>query len=117
MTKHKAHAAIPEKFLLVHLSDADPATLELRVEVSDRDRVNAYGFAFDGVPVPMSQGRGKFFAPLGQTRSLEWVMVGDPGGSMHVKVTRAGVVVKERVKSTIPDGSAKGYDAFDITVN
>lgn len=93
------------------------SSIELRVKVSDKDGIRAYGFAFDGVAVPMSRGEGRFFAPAGQKKLLEWVMVGNPGGSMKVTVTRDGNVVAQRDKSTIPPPLGKGYDALEIEVS
>ena len=92
-------------------------SIELLVGVTDRDGVNAYGFAWGGAPVPMKGGKGKFFASPGVTKLLEWVMVGDPGGTMHVTVTRDGATVEEREKSTISPPGTKDYDAFEIKVD
>lgn len=92
-------------------------SIELKVKVSERTGVKAYGFAFAGAPVPMSQGQGKFFTTPSGEKLLEWVMVGDPGGTMKVTVTRDGTKVKEREKSTIPPPGTEGYDAFKIRVS
>jgi len=93
------------------------SSIELKIAVSDKSGVKAYGFAFDGAPVPMTNGQGKFFAPSGVEKLLEWVMIGDPNGTMKVIVTQNGTTVDERDKSTIPDGKTKGYDAFEIEVS
>lgn len=92
------------------------STIELLVEVSDKNGIKGYGFAFVGVPVPMKSGKGVFHAPAGKKKLLEWVMVGEPNGYMKVTVTRGGAVVKERAKSTIPAPEREGYDAFEIEV-
>lgn len=92
------------------------AGIELRVKVSEKDGIRQYGFSIDGAPVPMTGGQGKIHAPPGVKKLLEWVMVGNPGGSMKVTVTRDGTTVKER-KSTIPPPFGKGYDAFEIEVS
>jgi hypothetical protein len=109
-------SSIPEHVFLAHFAELDSA-VQLDVAVADRAGVKAYGFAFDGAPVPMSQGKGKFSAQSGQKKFLEWVMIGDPGGTMKVTVSRDGQAVKEREKSTIPDSGSKGYDAFEIEMS
>lgn len=115
--KTNAPKGAPKNVALAHFSEAAPETVELTIKVSDRDRIKGYGFAYDRSPVPINGGRGKFFAVLGaKNKLLEWVMIGDPGGSMKVTVTRGAVTVDERKKSTIPNGYNKGYDAFNIEV-
>lgn len=90
-------------------------SVELVVKVSDSS-VKAYSFAFDGVPVPMRGGRGAFFAQPDEKKLLKWVMLGDPGATMKVTVTRDGKTVKERAKSTITPPLGKGFDALEIEV-
>lgn len=109
---NQAPAAAPANVALTAFGDGE--TVELRVKVSDKVGVRAYGFAFDGVPVVMQSGRGRFFAPKREAKLLEWVMIGDPGGAMRVSVTRDGTAVQEREASTIAPPFAKGYDAFEI---
>lgn len=89
--------------------------VELVVTVSDRTDVKGYGFAFDGIPVLMSRGKGKFNAQRGETNRLEWVMLGEPNGSMKVTVTQDGETLEERAQSTIPNNVIKGFDALEIT--
>ena len=91
-------------------------SVELKVKVSDRAGVRSYGFAFDGAPVPMSNAQGTFLAPAGKKKLLEWVMRGDPGGTMKVVVSRDGTTIEERAKSTIEPPFGEGYDAFEIEV-
>ena len=93
--------------------------VEMQVKVSDKAGIQAYGFAYSGVAVPMKSGSGKFFASAtDQNNLLEWVMIGDPGGTMKVVVTRVGDggPVAERDTSTIPPPKTKGYDALQIVV-
>lgn len=93
------------------------AGIELKIKVSERNGVQRYGFAYDGVAVPMRNGAGTFFATKDKEALLEWVMEGLPGGTMKVSVTRNGTAVKERDKSTIPAPYARGYDAFKLKVS
>ena len=93
--------------------------VEMQAKVSDKAGIDAYGFAYGGVAVPMKNGSGKFFASAtDESNLLEWVMIGDPGGTMKVVVTRIsdGGTVAERDTSTIPPPKTKGYDALQIIV-
>jgi hypothetical protein len=118
MSKQDLKARIPAPHgAPVHIAAAAfgvGATVELRVKVSAKAGVRAYGFAFGGAPVVMSNGQGRFFAPQGQAKRLEWVMVGEPGGTMQVTVTQDGAPLEDR-QSKIAPPYGKGYDAFDIT--
>ncbi len=89
----------------------------LEVAVSDRHDIAAYGFAFDGKPVAMSGGKGVFKAFPDRKKLLEWVMLGEAGGTMKVEVLRDGVAIYTRDASTIPPPLAKGYDAFLVEVS
>ena len=91
--------------------------IELHFKVSEKDGIQSYGFSYGGVPVPKSNDEGVFFAQAGISKKLEWGMVGNPGGSMKVTVTRDGTKIKEREKSTIPPPLGVGYDYFTITVS
>ena len=114
MPKKKYRPAPPAHVkLLMFGSDS---SVELLITVSDKSDIRAYGFAYDGVPVSMSGGKGKFHAETGVMKLLEWVMVGEPGGTMKVVVTNGDTVVASRDKSTITPPYAKGYDAFEITM-
>jgi hypothetical protein len=109
-----ARAAIPMRIANVLLGAA--SAVELAIKVSDRTGVKKYGFAYDGAPVAMSGGTGKFFVTPHDKKLLEWVMVGDPDGFMKVTVSRNGETIAERAKSTIPKPEIKGYDALEIEV-
>ena len=88
---------------------------ELTVTVSDRPGVAAYSFAFGGAPVPISHDTGTFKAIPGSKALLEWVMIGSPGGTMKVDVTREdGTVVATRERSLIVPPYGEGYDALEI---
>lgn len=91
--------------------------VELVVKVSEKNGVKGYGFAYDGQAVPMSQGKGKFRAPKNQTKRLEWVMIGNPGGTMKVEVLRGTTVIQSRAASQIVPPLGEGLDAFNITVS
>jgi hypothetical protein len=111
-----APEGVPQNVAVAHFSEAAPETVELKIKAVKGPGVKAYGFAYDRVPVPMTNGQGKFWAVREQLKLLEWVMVGDPGGTMKVTVTQGTIVVDQRDASTIPPGFSKGYDAFEIQV-
>ena len=90
-------------------------SVELLVTVSEKNDIKGYGFAYDGVAVPMSGGKGTFHAQPG-TKLLEWVMIGESNGTMKVVVTNGETVVASRDKSTIVPPETKGYDALEIEV-
>ena len=96
--------------------EATAASVELEIKVSNRQGINGYGFAFDGVPVPMSDGKGEFRAVKGEARRLEWVMRGNPGSTMKVEVLRDGAALYTREKSTIVPPFGTGLDAFQILI-
>lgn len=96
---------------------APDTEVALLVTVSERNGIDAYNFAYAGVPVPMSSGRGTFYATKGRQGRLEWAMIGEGGGTMKVVVTRDGELVKQRDKSTIPNPGPGGFDAFQILVS
>jgi hypothetical protein len=104
----------PKRVLLAMFSEHDDDGVEMQIEVSDRNGVNAYGFAYAGAPVPMSGGKGVFFASPTVEKLLEWVMVGNPGGYMKVVVKRGQTIVRQRDKSTIAPPYGEGYDAFKL---
>lgn len=89
---------------------------QLQVKISGKSGVEAFGFSYAGTPVLMSQNQGVFNAKIGRKALLEWVMVGQPGGSMKVTVSDGSIVVAERVKSEILPPYAEGYDALEILV-
>ncbi|WP_430424663.1 hypothetical protein [Phenylobacterium sp.] len=104
----------PKRVLLVMFSEHDDDGVELSIEVSDLHGVDSYSFSFDGVPVPMSGGRGIFFASPTVEKLLEWVMLGNPGGYMKVVVKRGETVLRQRDTSTIAPPYGEGYDAFKL---
>lgn len=89
-------------------------TRQFQIEVSVKNGVDMFGFSFAGTPVLMSHNRGWFNGQIGRKGLLEWVMVGQPGGSMKVTVSDGGKVVAERTASTILPPHAEGYDALEI---
>lgn len=105
---------LPKRFAAVVSGAADG--VELQVAVSELSGVRAYGFAYNGVAVPLHNGKGAFFARPNVEKLLEWVMVGDPGGTMKVVVSRGGQPIRTREKSTIAPPLGEGYDFFRLTV-
>ncbi|MEP9361225.1 hypothetical protein [Sphingomonas sp. KR3-1] len=102
-----------------------PDTIELKVKVSDKDRIKAYSFAYDAdrvssenpvLPIIMNNGSGAFQVRPGEPGRLIWGMRGDEGGSMKVELLRDGTVIQSREKSTIPPGETRAIDFFDITL-
>ena len=108
------HKALTEATAM--MAEAAAATVDLEIKVSARDGINGYGFAYDGVPVPMSAGKGKFPAVKGKPGRLEWLMRGNPGGTMKVEVLRDGTAIHTREKSTIVPPFGTGLDAFEINI-
>jgi hypothetical protein len=91
--------------------------VELQIKVTEINGVSGFGFAFGKSPVPMDNYKGQFHATPEKQGLLQWVMVGDPGGTMHVTVTdSSGKVVAERKASTISPPDSKAYDALGILV-
>src|SRR6476620_807395 len=94
----------------------NPNEVDLVVRVSNKNGVNAYGFAYAGKPVTMSHGEGHFHATKNKTGLLEWGMEGEPGGYMKVEVLRDESVIKSREQSQIVPPNTKSYDAFAIVI-
>jgi hypothetical protein len=91
--------------------------IEMKIEVSDLNGVKGYGFAFDGKPIVMSRRKGTFSTPQGEEKILEWIMKGNPSGTMKVVVSRADVAKYTRNTSTIAPPFGEGFDAFKILEN
>ncbi|MFL6726346.1 MAG: hypothetical protein ACJ8FS_07525 [Sphingomicrobium sp.] len=115
MSKKKGRSAPPAHFQ--QLLFGSPSSIELLVTVSDISDIKQYGFAYDGASVPMSRGKGTFYAQPSVTKLLEWGMRGEPGGTMKVVVTNGDTTVAKRDKSMIVPPEDSGYDAFQITVS
>src|SRR4051812_10667019 len=100
--------------------------IELVVQVSDKNGIAQYGFAFDAdsvspnnpvSPVLMNFGKGKFYATPGVPGRLIWGMRGESGATMKVEVLRNGVAIKTRPASEIPPPLKAAVDYFNLTVN
>lgn len=109
-------AQIPPHMLELFPAAADPALTRV-VKVTNRKKVKQYGFAFDRVQVPIKTGGvGTFQAVAGETKLLEWIMIGDPGGSMTVALYDVnGNELDRHEPSSMPDDDTRGYDAFEVT--
>lgn len=108
-------ASAPQRVRQVHFGAG--VQVALSIAVSNLDGVKVYSFAYDGVPVPLSGGKGSFYAIEGQKKLLEWIMSGEGGGTMKVVVTNGAAVIAQRDKSTITLPGPNGYDAFEILVS
>ena len=93
------------------------ARIKLSIRATDKKGIRTSGFAYNGITVRMSGGKGSFEAEPNVTRLLEWAMVGDPGGSMKVEVLREGAAIYTREKSEIVQPYSKAVDAFEIKVS
>jgi hypothetical protein len=103
----------------------EPSEIELKVQVSNKDGITQYGFAFDhdsGSPdneiefVLMNGGKGKFHPKPGVPGRLIWGMRGNPGGTMKVEVLKGSTVIRKREASKIPPPLNKAVDYFEITI-
>ncbi len=95
--------------------EAQDETITLTVSVSDRSGgMKMYGFAFQSVPVAMSNHKGNFSVVPGEKGLLKWVMIGDPGSTMKVTVKRGDDVIAERNESKIEPPLGKAFDALLI---
>lgn len=108
------------------MPEKNDGKIQLRVEVSKRDRVKIFGFAYDDLPenpsnevtpvlVSKTTGKGIFWATPGQMGNLIWGIEGDAGGSMKVEVFRDDVLVEHREKSSIL-ANGEGVDYLEILV-
>jgi hypothetical protein len=96
------------------LAASADAIIEMQIEVSEKNGIRGYGFSFDGDAVVMSDGKGEFSIPKNQTKFLKWVMIGDPGSTMKVVVSRDGTAKYTREKSPIIAPFSEGRDEFRI---
>jgi len=106
---------LPKRVAKVLFESAE--VVELHIKVSEKSNILTYGFTYGGVVVPIHNDEGKFFATPDTEQFLAWVMIGDPGGTMKVEVTRNERVLYNRPRSRIPPPLTKGYDRFRIKVS
>jgi len=60
--KRSAHVPGPPPAHFLRVMFHADGAVEMQVKVSDKAGIQAYGFAYSGVAVPMKSGSGKFYA-------------------------------------------------------
>lgn len=90
------------------------ASVQLDVKVSNLKGVKGYACVFRGNPLLMTNDTGQITWDSTKTEWLAWHMVGDPSGTMDVKVLRGATVISQRIKSRIPNSRPAGFDEIPI---
>ena len=91
-------------------------SVELTITITAKTDIEYYTFAFNGRRIAMDHttDTGTFDVDTPVNDYLEWWMVGEPGGSMKVEVSRGEEVIATRDYSDIPGSKAGGFDRLRI---
>lgn len=90
-------------------------SVTLVVKVSNVVDIANYAFVFSGTGVAMNHATGEGTFKADRNGRLDWVMWGEPEGSMTVEVKRGAEAIASK-GSDIPSDASSGHDSLDLDI-